>query len=183
MHTQINKQTGFTLVELVMVLLIVSILIAGVIKASEFISNTKVKRLHKDLVAFKTATYGFYNKMGRYPGGNGSNSRMQFDSVLDTSDGSFFQDLYDEGFIKSPAPTSVFGSSSYYFANYLSSDEALSNEAGAIPGSNQVCVTNLHNSYVQSIESAFDDFKWNAGNFRSVDSFDASETHTFCINL
>jgi hypothetical protein len=100
-----------------------------------------------------------------------------------TLDGSFFQDLYDGGFIKSPTPKSVFGSGSYFFANYLANNASVSKYTGTILGANQVCVTNLLTTDVVSFESAFDDLEWNAGNFRTDSAFDSSDSHTLCIDL
>ena len=45
---QLKKQTGFTLVEIAIVLVIVGLLIGGVLKGQEMITNAKLKRIESD---------------------------------------------------------------------------------------------------------------------------------------
>ena len=45
---QLTKQKGFTLVEIAIVLVIVGLLIGGVLKGQEMITNAKLKRIESD---------------------------------------------------------------------------------------------------------------------------------------
>jgi len=45
----INSQSGFTLVEIAIVLIIIGLLIGGIIKGQAMIKNAKVKRLVGDI--------------------------------------------------------------------------------------------------------------------------------------
>ena len=55
-----SKQSGFTLVEIAIVLVIVGLLLGGVLKGQELITSGKAKALFADRAAFQTA-YNMYN--------------------------------------------------------------------------------------------------------------------------
>ena len=53
---QLTKQKGFTLVEIAIVLVIVGLLIGGVLKGQEMITNAKLKRIEgSDPASFNAA--------------------------------------------------------------------------------------------------------------------------------
>jgi prepilin-type N-terminal cleavage/methylation domain-containing protein len=63
-----SKQTGFTLVEIAIVLVIIGLLLGGVLKGQELINSAKVKNFIND---FKTAPlfiYGYQDKFKALPG-------------------------------------------------------------------------------------------------------------------
>jgi prepilin-type N-terminal cleavage/methylation domain-containing protein len=57
-----QKQAGFTLVELAIVLVIIGLLLAGILKGQELINSGKVKNLGTDFRAISTAYYGYMDK-------------------------------------------------------------------------------------------------------------------------
>jgi len=63
-----GKVRGFTLVELAIVLVIIGIILGAILKGTELINNSKVKRVQNDLRALEAAIWTFYDRTGRMPG-------------------------------------------------------------------------------------------------------------------
>jgi len=63
-----GREKGFTLVELVIVLVIIGIILGAVLKGQELINNAKAKRVLNDMRGFAALAYTFYDRYGRFPG-------------------------------------------------------------------------------------------------------------------
>jgi len=63
-----NKQTGFTLIELAIVLVIIGLLLGGVLRGQELINSAKVKNLAADFRSVPVFIYGYQDKFRRLPG-------------------------------------------------------------------------------------------------------------------
>ena len=63
-----NKQTGFTLVELAIVLVIIGLILGAVLKGQQMIENGKVKSVVNDLKAVTTAYYAYQDRYKAIPG-------------------------------------------------------------------------------------------------------------------
>lgn len=63
-----KRQSGFTLVEIAIVLVIIGLLLGGVLKGQEMIANAKYKNLLSDVKAYQAAYYTFQDKYGGVPG-------------------------------------------------------------------------------------------------------------------
>ena len=65
----LNKsQAGFTLVEIAIVLVIVGLLIGGVLKGQEMITNAKLKRIESDNAGLLAALYSYQDRYLQLPG-------------------------------------------------------------------------------------------------------------------
>lgn len=62
------SESGFTLVELAIVMIIIGLLIGGILKGQELISNAKVTASIKEIKAVDAAVGTFYDKYMAYPG-------------------------------------------------------------------------------------------------------------------
>jgi prepilin-type N-terminal cleavage/methylation domain-containing protein len=65
---QLKKQTGFTLVEIAIVLVIVGLLIGGVLKGQEMITNAKLKRVESDNAGIAAAMFSYQDRYLQLPG-------------------------------------------------------------------------------------------------------------------
>jgi prepilin-type N-terminal cleavage/methylation domain-containing protein len=62
------QQSGFTLVEIAIVLVIVGLLLGGILKGQELINSAKVKALANDFRSIQTALYGYQDRFKALPG-------------------------------------------------------------------------------------------------------------------
>lgn len=66
---QLNrKQSGFTLVEIAIVLVIIGLLLGGVLKGQEMIENSKIKNLKNDIQGVSAAYYAYRDRYNAAPG-------------------------------------------------------------------------------------------------------------------
>lgn len=65
-----NKKgnSGFTLVEIAIVMVIIGLLIGGVLKGQQMIKNAKIKRVNKTSDELRAAIYTYQDRFGYYPG-------------------------------------------------------------------------------------------------------------------
>jgi len=69
---QLAKQKGFTLVEIAIVLVIVGLLIGGVLKGQEMITNAKLKRIESDNAGIAAAMFSYQDRYLQLPGDDDS---------------------------------------------------------------------------------------------------------------
>jgi prepilin-type N-terminal cleavage/methylation domain-containing protein len=67
-----NRQSGFTLVEIAIVLVIIGLLLGGVLKGQELINSAKVKNFANDFRNIPVFVYGYQDKFKRLPGDDGA---------------------------------------------------------------------------------------------------------------
>jgi prepilin-type N-terminal cleavage/methylation domain-containing protein len=64
----LRKQQGFTLIEIAIVLVIIGLLIGGVLKGQEMITNAKVSKLENDFKGISAAVLSYQDRYGVMPG-------------------------------------------------------------------------------------------------------------------
>ena len=62
------RQKGFTLVEIAIVLVIIGLLLGGVLKGQELITQAKIKNVANDLNGMSAAVYGYQDRYKKFPG-------------------------------------------------------------------------------------------------------------------
>jgi prepilin-type N-terminal cleavage/methylation domain-containing protein len=72
-----SQQSGFTLVEIAIVLVIIGLLLGGILKGQELINSAKVKNLANDFRVIPTYVYAYQDKYRAIPGD-------QTQAILDT---------------------------------------------------------------------------------------------------
>jgi len=70
-RNRFHSQSGFTLVEIAIVLVIIGLLLGGVLKGQELIENAKIKNVINDFNSLKAAYYGYQDRYKRLPGDDG----------------------------------------------------------------------------------------------------------------
>ena len=63
-----NKQTGFTLIELAIVLVIIGLLLGGVLRGQELINSARVKNMTRDFQNVQVYVYGYQDRFRALPG-------------------------------------------------------------------------------------------------------------------
>ena len=73
-----QKNKGFTLVEIAIVLVIVGLLIGGVLKGQEMITNAKLKRIESDNAGIAAAMFSYQDRYLQLPGDD-NDAESRFD--------------------------------------------------------------------------------------------------------
>ena len=84
---QSNKQGGFTLVELAVVMVIIGILLSAILKGQDLIDNARAKTVLKDVKALEAMIWTFYDRQGRFPGDCDASGFMGITEVDPIADG------------------------------------------------------------------------------------------------
>jgi prepilin-type N-terminal cleavage/methylation domain-containing protein len=180
-----NQQSGFTLVEIAIVLVIIGLLLGGVLKGQELITQAKIKNVANDLNGLSAAIYGYQDRYKRFPGdddgaaarwtsplavkgdGNGQVGNSAVKAILDCSSATstenceFWQHLRLAGFIGGDASTKLSPQNAV--------GGVLQVQNGALGFSGLVmCSTNLPGKIANAIDAQFDDGKPDTGQVRGT---------------
>jgi len=187
-----KQQSGFTLVEIAIVLVIIGLLLGGVLKGQELITQAKIKNVANDLNGMSAAVYGYQDRYKRFPGDdNGAAARWTnpaavagngdaqvgatgVATVLNCSTSAvencqFWQHLRLAGFIGGDAATKLSPQNAV--------GGVLQVQSGALGLSGLVvCSTNLLGKVANAIDAQFDDGKPGTGQVRGTN--DATKIDT-----
>ncbi len=150
-----NKQAGFSLIEIMMALIIISLLIVGVLKTEELITNSKIKRIMQDFEGVRVAHYAYQDRIGTMAGDTDG------DRLIDDND-EFWSQMQAEGFLKSSSGATT--------SQHVFNGAITVGSGEPFEGNSWVCVDLLKTSYALSIEAILDDGDGQAGLFRTSDS-------------
>jgi prepilin-type N-terminal cleavage/methylation domain-containing protein len=182
-----NQQSGFTLVEIAIVLVIIGLLLGGVLKGQELINQAKIKNIANDLNGLSAAIYAYQDRYRAFPGddrnaagrwtapaatsgdGNASVGATNNAPVIDcataagaaTENCHFWQHLRLSGFIA--------GDTASVLAPQNAVGGTLHVQAGALGLSGLVvCTTNLLGRVANAIDAQFDDGNPATGQVRAI---------------
>ena len=82
-----SQQSGFTLVEIAIVLVIIGLLLGGILKGQELINSAKVKNLANDFRTIPTYIYGYQDKFKSLPGDDAAASTHITGATVATTGG------------------------------------------------------------------------------------------------
>jgi len=189
MNTRRTKQSGFTLIEIAVVLVIVGLLIGGIMKGQEMINSGKVKNLGQDLRNAGTFAMSYQDKFRALPGddasvvdhvrgtvattgGTAGNGRIEGDwnSSLDTEESFlFWQHIRLAGLANG---TTVTSSTQYTPRNPnggpigVTGTPPITNWAGSLFS----CTSGITGAVARQLDTMMDDGNTNSGSVRVVAS-------------
>jgi prepilin-type N-terminal cleavage/methylation domain-containing protein len=178
-----KKQAGFTLIELAIVLVIIGLLLGGVLKGQELITQAKIKNVANDLNGVIVGIYAYQDRYRRLPGddpgaatrwtgagaisGDGNNVIAgDYNSATAANESRlFWHHLRLAGFVSGDSSSLATGSTQPL------------NAAGGITGVQSgglgltgtiICTGSLPAKIAQSLDSQLDDGSSAAGSVRSL---------------
>jgi len=169
----LQTQKGFTLVEIAIVLVIIGLLLGGVLKGQELITNAKIKAVTSDFENISAAYYAYQDRTGNVAG-DGTNATPRVYDGLISGDDIFWFDLKTEGFIggelgaitDSDGPTHDL---SGIWTAIPGGTVQVSGTAGtALFATNHICSSNVPDNFASGIDTKLDDGDPETGNIRSA---------------
>ena len=186
-----RQQSGFTLVEIAIVLVIIGLLLGGVLKGQELITQAKIKNVANDFNGMSAAIYGYQDRYKSYPGddvgatgrwptstsGDG-NARVGaaanagvFDCSTSTAENcQFWQHLRFAGFIAGDTASKL--SPQNAVGGVLQVQDGALGLSGLV-----VCSTNLPGKVANAIDAQFDDGRPETGQIRGTNNPAALQTN------
>jgi type II secretory pathway pseudopilin PulG len=149
----VKKQTGFTLVEIAIVLIITGLLIGGILRGQELINSARARNMMDQKSSIQTAMVGFMNRYKAMPGdltaaqrdfiGNGviastvgyGNGIVTLAAGAGNESVLFFQNLAATSFLSCTACMNVLGNAASTTENSPNNISGLPLQFGTIAGS------------------------------------------------
>jgi prepilin-type N-terminal cleavage/methylation domain-containing protein len=182
-----NRTQGFTLVEIAIVLVIIGLLLGGILKGQEMITQAKIKNVVTDMSGVSAAMYGYQDRYKALPGddktadrwatakkgdGDGIVAGLYVPAAPATDESAQFWDhLRRSGFISGSGVDNPFNAVSGKIG-VQTGDGAGSGVLGTAANTNLfggliLCSANLPDKIAISVDSQMDDGVGNGGSVRT----------------
>jgi len=185
-----KHQSGFTLVELAIVLVIIGLLLGGVLKGQEMIENGKIKNLQNDVKGVTAAYYAYRDRYNVLPGDDGrALARWTTASPLPVAGSA--NGMIGDNNTWTACAASTTGTESCSFMHHLRLSGLLTGQPNASDPVNayggvirviqstvagntslvvglNLCFGNLPSKAAEAVDAAFDDGVPNSGNVRAA---------------
>lgn len=190
-------QSGFTLIEIAIVLVIIGLLLGGVLKGQELINSAKVKNLANDMRAIQTAVFAFQDKYKALPGDYlKATAETTFTGSTFSGDGNGVIAATEAGdaWDQMRKANLITGSGTTAPTNAVGGALAISGTAAAfvtgLSGNVVVCSGAIPGALARQLDISMDDGVSNAGNVRSAKATGAADatyvdadTYTVCMSF
>ena len=187
-----HQQSGFTLVEIAIVLVIVGLLLGGVLKGQELINSAKAKTYAQDFRTIQSALYAFQDRFKGIPGdlagadtkitgaalatpagtvGNGQISGV-WDSTTGTDESCLvWQHLRLAGFLAGSTATNCTAGNIYLQTNADGGRVGLSSTVPitGMTGTYFICSAGVVGKTAKQLDLQLDDGNTETGSFRVID--------------
>ena len=191
-----NKQNGFTLVEIAIVMVIIGLLLGGVLKGQEIVTNAKIKNLENDFSGITAAIYSYQDRYRALPGddaratarfgttapSNGilGDGNIDGAALVQSGDesGIFWSHLRSAGLVEGDSDDSgspILPINSFGGVTGVSSD-AIASDPKITKGRTYIGFSKIPNSIAGILESRSDDEKPDKGSIRASKGIGGSAT-------
>jgi len=189
-----KQQSGFTLVEIAIVLVIIGLLLGGVLKGQELVNSAKVKNLANDFRSISSFVYAYQDRFRALPGddrtaathvnggtnattpvaANVGNARIngRWNSIIQTDESYLFWQHVRLAGLATGTP--VVGNGDYIPRNAeggvigVTGDPILTAPATPYPGSFYICSQGIQGRYARQIDTTIDDGNLTTGSVRAM---------------
>lgn len=189
-----RKQSGFTLIEIAIVLVIIGLLLGGILKGQELINSAKVKSLAQDFRTVPVYIYGYQDKFRALPGDdnnvtthisgataatNGTQGNGIVEGNWNTgTDGDescvFWQHVRLAGLAPGPTAVSCAAGNNYQPRNseggLIGVQSAPSVPITGLRGTYVMCSGGILGKFVKQLDSTMDDSQTNTGSMMATDT-------------
>lgn len=189
MQSMKGQQSGFTLVEIAIVLVIIGLLLGGILKGQELINSAKTKSFAQDFRNIQTALYGYQDRFKAVPGDHatagtvitgatnaagGTLGNSVIEGNWNTTTGTeeaalFWQHVRLAGFMA--GPTAV-ADPDYYPKNAdggrigINSATPAQVQIATMAGTYQICSNGILGRFAKQLDIQMDDGNTNTGSVR-----------------
>ena len=185
-----KPQSGFTLVEIAIVLVIIGLLLGGILKGQEMINQAKIKNLINDFNGISAAMYSYQDRYRALPGDDLNAATRWAGAVAGNGNGQFAGNYNT---VLAATPTAAQETNLFWWhlrlAGFVPGTTAAgaaagqqpNNAAGGIVGvatgagaatlgftSNILCTSNLPDKIAIAIDAQMDDGIYNTGQVRGI---------------
>jgi prepilin-type N-terminal cleavage/methylation domain-containing protein len=188
---KMSSQSGFTLIEIAIVLVIIGLLLGGVLQGQQLIENSRVRAAVNDIKGVPAAAYSYMDRYSRFPGDDGpllvtlqnrggawanitvtGNQNGTLDGVIGLTFVptvellGFWQHMRASGFIPgNPATIGTAALPQNPFGGLLGINSSLIQ--GMPAGTAKLCLNNVSGSAAIALDGQLDDGLPNSGSFRA----------------